>query len=53
MALVAYILAFLAFVFAVFEVSILGQGQSDMIAAGLAFLALAFLIGSLPRAPRP
>jgi hypothetical protein len=52
MAIVAYVLAFLAFVFAVFGVNVLDQTETDLIAAGLAFLALAFLIGSLPRAPR-
>jgi hypothetical protein len=51
-AIVAYVLALLAFVLEVFDVSVLGQAGVDLVSGGLAFLAIAFLIGSLPRAPR-
>jgi len=49
----AYLLALLAFVLEVFDVSVLGQAGGDLISAGLALVALGLLIGSLPRAPRP
>lgn len=52
MAIVALVLAVIAFILATLEVSILSASVQQMIAAGLAFLALSFLIGSLPRAPR-
>lgn len=52
MVIVAYVLALLAFVLEVFDVSVLGQAGIDLVSAGLAFVALALLIGSLPRAPR-
>ena len=52
MAIVAYLLGILAFVLEVFDVSVLGQAGVDLVSAGLAFVAIALLIGSLPRAPR-
>jgi ABC-type transport system involved in multi-copper enzyme maturation permease subunit len=51
-AIVAFVLALLAFVLEVLDVSVLGQAGVDLVSAGLAFLALGFLIGSLPRTPR-
>ncbi|MCI0345128.1 MAG: hypothetical protein L0221_06730 [Chloroflexi bacterium] len=51
MAILAYIAALLAFVLEVLDVSVFGQTGGDLIAAGLACVALGLLIGSITRAP--
>lgn len=52
MSALAYLVALLAFVLELFDVSVLGQTGTDLVAGGLAFVALGLLLGSVPRSPR-
>lgn len=52
MAILSLVLGLVAFILATLEVEVLGAGVQQLISAGLAFVALALLLGSLPRAPR-
>ena len=52
MAKLAYLLALVAFVLATFDVTLVVDTVEQMVSGGLAFVALALLIGSFPRAPR-
>ena len=48
----ALVAGLVAFGLATFDVTVLVDSIEQMIAAGLAFVALALVLGSLPRAPR-